>query len=46
MFLGQIPLVLEVGEAAEQGLSVFSQGNKSVVTAFEKIAELLIAKTQ
>ncbi|HBE40672.1 MAG TPA: hypothetical protein DDW27_05630 [Bacteroidales bacterium] len=44
--LGQIPLVMEVGEAAEQGLSVFSQKNKSVVTAFEQIAETIIAKTE
>jgi ATP-binding protein involved in chromosome partitioning len=44
--LGQIPLVMEVGEVAEQGLSVFSQGNKSVITAFEKISELIISKTE
>jgi len=44
--LGQIPLVMEVGEAAEQGLSVFSQKNKSVVTAFEQIAETIVAKTE
>jgi ATP-binding protein involved in chromosome partitioning len=46
MLLGQIPLVLEVGEAAEKGLSVFSQKNKQVVTAFEKIAELIVSKTE
>jgi len=40
--LGQIPLVMEVGEAAEKGLSVFSQSNKPVVTAFEKIVEQLV----
>jgi ATP-binding protein involved in chromosome partitioning len=45
VLLGQIPLVLEVGEAAEKGLSVFSQKNKSVVTAFEQIAEMVIEKT-
>jgi ATP-binding protein involved in chromosome partitioning len=44
VLLGQIPLVLEVGEAAEKGLSVFSQKNQSVVAAFEKIAELIISK--
>jgi ATP-binding protein involved in chromosome partitioning len=44
--LGQIPLVLELGEAAEKGLSVFSQKNKSVVTAFENIAELIVSKTE
>jgi ATP-binding protein involved in chromosome partitioning len=46
MLLGQVPLVMEVGEAAEQGLSVFSQTNKQVVEAFEKIAELLISKVE
>jgi len=46
VLLGQIPLVLELGEAAEQGLSVFSQKNKSVVTAFENIAELIVSKTE
>mgnify|MGYP001181864851 FL=1 len=40
--LGQIPLVMEVGESAEQGLSVFSQKNKKVVDAFEQIAEKII----
>ncbi|MGC1389992.1 MAG: Mrp/NBP35 family ATP-binding protein [Bacteroidales bacterium] len=42
--LGQIPLVMEVGEAAEKGLSVFSQTNKIVMDTFEKIAELLHSK--
>jgi len=41
--LGQIPLVMEVGEAAEQGKTVFSQSDISVLNAFEKIAELLLA---
>jgi len=45
VLLGQIPFVMEVGEAAEKGLSVFSQKNKSVVTAFEQIAEQIISKT-
>jgi len=44
--LGQIPIVMEVGEAAEKGLSVFSQKNKSVVESFEKISEILISKTE
>ena len=46
VLLGQIPFVLEVGEAAEKGLSVFSQKNKSVITAFENIAELIVSKTE
>jgi len=44
--LGQIPLVLEIGEAAEKGLSVFSQKNKSVAESFEKISEVLISMTE
>lgn len=46
VLLGQIPLVLEVGEAAEKGLSVFNQKNKSVVTAFDQIARQIISKTE
>jgi len=46
VLLGQIPLVLELGEAAEKGLSVFSQKNKSVVTAFEQLADLIISRTE
>jgi len=42
--LGQIPLVMEVGEAAEQGLSVFNQSNTQIVSSFENITELLISK--
>jgi ATP-binding protein involved in chromosome partitioning len=44
--LGQIPLVAEVGEAAEKGLSVFNQKNKQVMDSFEKIAEFIISKTE
>jgi ATP-binding protein involved in chromosome partitioning len=44
--LGQIPLVIEVGEAAEKGLSVFGQKNKSVAESFEKISEVLISMTE
>lgn len=44
--LGQIPLVMEVGEAAENGLSVFSQKNRSVVESFEKISEILISESE
>ncbi len=43
--LGQIPLVMEVGEYAEKGLSVFSQHNKAVVEAFEQIAEQILLRT-
>ena len=33
--LGQIPLVAEVGEAADKGLSIFNQSDGNVVTIFE-----------
>ena len=42
MLLGQIPLVLEVGELAEKGLTVFNQKNKAVVKAFEQLAEMVV----
>jgi len=41
--LGQIPLVMEVGEAAEKGLTVFNQKNKQVVNSFEKISEQIVS---
>jgi len=40
--LGQIPLVAEVCEAAEKGLSIYNQTDKTVISAFEKIIENLI----
>lgn len=39
--LGQIPLVAEVGQAAENGLSVFNQNNETVIKAFEKLTEAI-----
>jgi ATP-binding protein involved in chromosome partitioning len=40
--LGEIPLVLEVGEAAEKGRSIFNQSNKKVISEFENIARKII----
>ncbi|HPT14479.1 MAG TPA: Mrp/NBP35 family ATP-binding protein [Bacteroidales bacterium] len=40
--IGQIPLVAELGEAAEQGWSIFSLNNKPVIEAFESIVEKLV----
>lgn len=40
--LGQIPLVMEIGEAAESGITVYNQTDKSVAKAFEGIVEQLI----
>jgi len=44
--LGQIPLVMEVGEAAEKGLTIFNQKNKQVVDSFEKISEMIVSATE
>jgi len=36
--LCQVPLVMEVGEAAEEGRNVFQQENMAAVEAFETLA--------
>lgn len=41
--LGQIPLVAEVGQAAENGLSIYNQSNNTVIEAFEKLTEAVTA---
>jgi len=43
LLLGQVPLVMEVGEAAEKGLTVFNQSNRIIIEAFEKIAGSLVS---
>lgn len=40
--LGQIPLVSEIGTAADKGLSVYNQSNPLVVDAIENIIESLL----
>lgn len=42
--IGQIPLIAEVGEAADKGLSIYSQSNKSAVDAFDGIIDSLFSK--
>jgi ATP-binding protein involved in chromosome partitioning len=44
--LCQIPLVMEVGEAAEEGRNVFQQTNKAAVEAFETLAGQIIEVTE
>ena len=46
LLLGQVPLVMEVGEAAEKGLTVFTQSNRIIIEAFEKIADILVSNLQ
>lgn len=43
--LGQIPLVMELGEAAEKGQTAFHVLNRNVVSAFESIAAGIIEQT-
>jgi len=40
--LGQIPLVAEVCEAAEKGLSIYNQTDQNVVAAFENTIKNLV----
>lgn len=40
--IGQIPLIAEVGEAAEKGFSVFNQEDKSAIKAFESIVDRVV----
>jgi hypothetical protein len=40
--LGQIPLVMEAGEAAEKGLSIYGQKNKQIISAFDNIVRTLL----
>jgi len=44
--VGQIPLIAEVGEAADKGLSVYNQSSKVAVNAFDRIVENFIGKIQ
>ncbi|NMC41762.1 MAG: Mrp/NBP35 family ATP-binding protein [Bacteroidales bacterium] len=46
VLLGQIPLVMEVGEGAEEGMSVFGRRNQTVIKAFESIAEMITARME
>ena len=39
--VGKIPLIAEVGEAADKGLSVYSQSDVAAVEAFDKIVDSL-----
>ncbi len=40
--LGQIPLVAEIGEAADNGFSIYNQTDKNVILAFESITKKII----
>ncbi|MFO7573540.1 MAG: Mrp/NBP35 family ATP-binding protein [Bacteroidales bacterium] len=40
--LGQVPLVMEIGEAAEKGITIYNQKDKNVLTAFDNIVNEVI----
>ena len=40
--LGQIPLVMEIGEASDKGLTIYSQSDTSIIDSFEKIVGRII----
>jgi ATP-binding protein involved in chromosome partitioning len=40
--LGQVPLVMEIGEAAEKGITIYNQKNKTVLSTFDNIVNEVI----
>ncbi|MFP4557082.1 MAG: Mrp/NBP35 family ATP-binding protein [Bacteroidales bacterium] len=42
--IGQIPLIAEVGEAAEKGLSVFNQEDRIAIDVFDNIVSALLPR--
>lgn len=40
--LGQVPLVMEIGEAAEKGITIYNQKNKTVLNTFDNIVNEVI----
>ncbi|MBN2349188.1 MAG: Mrp/NBP35 family ATP-binding protein [Bacteroidales bacterium] len=41
--LGQIPLMLEVGEAADKGVDILSGGSKDMITVFEQLSQKIVS---
>ncbi|MBN1413885.1 MAG: Mrp/NBP35 family ATP-binding protein [Bacteroidales bacterium] len=39
--LGQIPLVMEIGEVSDKGMTIYNQSNKTIIDAFDSIAQLI-----
>ncbi len=40
-FLGQIPLIMEIGEVSDKGLTIYNQSDSSVVESFDAISHLI-----
>jgi ATP-binding protein involved in chromosome partitioning len=39
--LGQIPLIMEIGEISDKGLTIYSQNNKMIIDSFESISNII-----
>jgi ATP-binding protein involved in chromosome partitioning len=39
--LGQIPLVLEIGEACDKGTTIYNQANSTIIETFDKISNII-----
>ncbi|MBN2272934.1 MAG: Mrp/NBP35 family ATP-binding protein [Bacteroidales bacterium] len=37
--LGQIPLIMEIGEGSDKGMTVYNQSNKSMIDAFDTLSQ-------
>jgi ATP-binding protein involved in chromosome partitioning len=44
--IGQIPFIMEIGEKADHGLTVYNQQNKAAIDAFDSISEQITQKTE
>jgi ATP-binding protein involved in chromosome partitioning len=44
--LGKIPLVLEIGDVSDRGLTIYNQPDKNVTEAFEKISNSIYELTE
>jgi len=39
--LGQIPLVMEIGEVSDKGTTIYNQGNKTIIETFDALSHLI-----
>jgi hypothetical protein len=37
--LGQIPIVMEIGEVSGKGTTIYSQPDKAIIESFDKISD-------
>jgi len=40
-FLGQIPLIMEIGEVSDKGLTIYNQSDKAIMDSFDSISHLI-----